>query len=288
MSGKMSDLVTLTPEEQNAISFLKDMLVDFKHFEFVPGGPIYNRYTSDEFDNLLFSFGENGITTISGSIIKFLDEFEKAKVAIDKIKYDPEKSRLHKNVSQVFNKHFLNVAFNRPVKSHSVLTDAIASAKNDLENVTKIAGFSNLVFKDIGLTPKEKRALYYLREALTSPNPSSQKSEYNDEQVYNTLSSAPFDDINIKKGALANILNMFVSMDTAIGAVDKVQDETRKGSLFKEIEEYDNVYRRELRSRFRDPKKLYAELVSPGFNGMTADTISCFNSVVKKANKSSS
>ncbi|AMR75847.1 BTA121 domain-containing protein surface lipoprotein [Borrelia hermsii] len=262
----------LTTEEKNTIDYLKDILMSFKHF--IPDAykKDYKTYTSDEFYSLLNSFGKDGTKAVAESIMEIQKALEKAKGAIDKVQYEFEKSRLHEHLSRVWNEKFLKVVFNRPDQA-SVLTDVIEIAKGELGNVKKIAELSAEVFNKFNLTLDEKKAVYYLRDALTVSGISpSNVAEvvYHDDEVYSVLLSLPFSASNIKR-ALDSIVKTLRIVEATIVAVDKVQEDTKRNQLLADIELNDNVYKSELKRIFKDSTKAYNNLVGGAFANLSFD-----------------
>ncbi|AMR75848.1 BTA121 domain-containing protein surface lipoprotein [Borrelia hermsii] len=282
----------LTTEEKKAINYLKDTLMNFKHF--IPGvyRKDYKTYTSDEFYSLLDSFGKDGIKKVAGSIVAVLNAQAEAEEAVSKIGDLIEREVFKQmELRQNWYKRVLKVAFDDPSLTYNDLAERNVKVKDVFEKgIKRSAELSAKIYDTFNLDLYEKRVIRYIL-ALSivhgeDDDTGVKVTPYTKYEIYELLASPPLGAANIKN-AVENMKKTIKALHAAEAAIGKIKDETRKNNLKEQFNRQKDLYDQELKPVLKDPDKLYAKLTSDIFEHLSHTVAGEFDRIKQEARSKS-
>ncbi|AHH14710.1 BTA121 domain-containing protein surface lipoprotein [Borrelia hermsii] len=282
----------LTTEEKKAINYLKDTLMNFKHF--IPGvyRKDYKTYTSEEFYSLLDSFGKAGIKKVAGSIVAVLNAQAEAEEAVSKIGDLIEREVFKQlELRQNWYKKVLKVAFDDPSLTYNELVERNVKVKDVFEKgIKRSAELAAKIYDTFNLDLYEKRVVRYIL-ALSivygeDDDTGVKVTPYTKYEIYGLLASPPFGAANIKN-TFKNMKKTIKVLNAAEAAIGKIKDETIKNDLKEQFNRQKDLYDQELKPVLKDPDKLYAKLTSDIFDRLSHTVAGEFERIKQEARSKS-
>ncbi|APR65323.1 hypothetical protein baBA2_000917 (plasmid) [Borrelia anserina] len=260
-------------EENIAIRYLKDTLMNFKYF--IPGvyglyREFYKMYALDEFYSLIDSFGKSGLKTVAGSILEVLKSQAEAEDAVSNIKDAIERYFFEIELSENWYRKVLKVACDDPSKAYNDLVERSVKVKDVFKEIQKSAEVASKIYDTFNLDIYDKRAIRYMLHLYLLVNNYDYSGltiePYTKYKLYDLLVAPPFGAANIKN-CLKHMRGVMRQLYIADVFVDKVEigDPARETLLRKRFDRQKALYDQFLKAALKNLDLLYDKLGSDEF-----------------------
>ncbi|WP_434757052.1 hypothetical protein bpuCAU1_001200 (plasmid) [Borrelia puertoricensis] len=278
----------LTAEEERAIDYFKDTLMNFEHF--LPGvyKKYYKTYTSDEFYSLLSRFDKQGTKAVARSIIAVLNAQDAVKDAVSKIGDVLEREIFKElELKQNWYKKVLKVTCDDPSFSYAELIERSLSVADVFEKIKISAEVASKIYDTFGLDLYEKRVVRYLLALSFVPGEYYDESgisvnPYTEYELYELLVSPPFGAANLKN-IVAKMKGTIKDLHAADASIAKVENDFEKNKLQEQFNSQKNLYDQELKPVLKDPDKLFNKLTSDVFDRLNDSVAKEFARIKQEA-----